>query len=110
MAAANNRARKRWWTSIGVGALACVGCCVVVPLLATAGIAGSGILLVGARWLEPLGFALIAIGIVGVLGSQIRAYRRRGADTCQCTRPNTITGCRCRRSQPAAPPAPDHVS
>ncbi len=110
MAAANNRTRKRCWTSIGVGALACVSWCLVVPLRAAAGIAGSGMLLVGARWLEPLGFALIAIGIVGVVVSQIRAYRRRAADTCQCTGPNTNTGCRCRRSQPAATPAPDHVS
>lgn len=110
MAAADDRARKAWWASIGVGALACVGCCVVVPLLAAAGIAGGGMLLVGSRWLEPLGFALIAVGVVGVVVSQIRAYRRRGADTCQCTRPNTNTSCRCRRSQPAAPPAPDHVS
>ncbi len=87
MAAADDRARKAWWASIGVGALACVGCCVVVPLLAAAGIAGGGMLLVGSRWLEPLGFALIAVGVVGVVVSQIRAYRRRGADTCQCTRP-----------------------
>ncbi|WP_131811019.1 hypothetical protein [Mycolicibacterium fortuitum] len=52
MAAADDRARKAWWASIGVGALACVGCCVVVPLLAAAGIAGGGMLLVGSRWLD----------------------------------------------------------
>lgn len=54
MAAADDRARKAWWASIGVGALACVGCCVVVPLLAAAGIAGGGMLLVGSRWLDVL--------------------------------------------------------
>ena len=53
-------------------------------------------LLVGARWLEPLGFALIAVGVLGLFVSQIRAYRRRGADNGQIVRGNADTGLRMR--------------
>ncbi|CAJ1505380.1 hypothetical protein [[Mycobacterium] burgundiense] len=69
------RSGRRWWAVIGVGALACAGCCVVVPLLAAAGLAGSGALLVGAGWLEPIGFALVAVGVIGFVASRIRARR-----------------------------------
>ena len=64
MAADEGRSGRRWSASIGFGALACLGCCVVVPVLAAAGVAGSGLLL-GTGWVEPLGFVLIAVGVVG---------------------------------------------
>ena len=79
VAAAEKRLRTRWWATIGVGALACVACCVLVPTLAVAGFIGSGLLLVGAEWLEPLGFALVAMGVVALLVAQVRSYRRRHA-------------------------------
>lgn len=72
-----NRSTKRWWALIGVGALACAACCVVVPVLAAVGIAGTGALLVGTGWAEPLGYGLIAIGLIGVVVSRLRARRRR---------------------------------
>lgn len=57
-----------------------MGCCVLIPGLAAAGIAGSGLQLVGAQWFEPVGFALIVIGIVAVVLSLIQNQRRRRAN------------------------------
>ncbi|MDV8128540.1 hypothetical protein R4P71_28690 [Rhodococcus sp. IEGM 1304] len=72
---------RRWWTSIGAGALLCVGCC-LAPLLIAAGILGSGTLLVSLSWLEPLGFALIGLGAAGLAWSRIRARGKGcGADS-----------------------------
>ena len=79
MAAAERQVRNRWWATIGVGALACAACCVLVPTLAAAGVIGSGLLRVGAEWREALGFTLVAIGVVGLLVTQVRSYRRRCA-------------------------------
>ena len=53
---------RRWLASIGAGALLCVGCC-LAPLLIAAGVLGSGTLLVDMSWLEPVGFALIGVGV-----------------------------------------------
>ncbi len=73
--AAEKTTGRRWWASIGAGALLCVGCC-LAPLLITAGILGSGTLLVSLSWLEPLGLALIGFGAVGLAWSRIRARRK----------------------------------
>ncbi|MFE9787627.1 hypothetical protein ACFYO7_19815 [Nocardia salmonicida] len=70
---------RRWWASIGAGALLCVGCC-LAPLLIAAGILGGGTLLVSLSWLEPLGFALIGLGAAGLAWSRIRE-RRGGCGT-----------------------------
>ncbi|MEV0338485.1 hypothetical protein AB0H49_05620 [Nocardia sp. NPDC050713] len=66
--------RRRWWAPIGAGALLCLGCC-VVPLLIAAGVVGSGTLLVSLSWLQPLGFALIGMGVAGLLWSRLRSRR-----------------------------------
>lgn len=65
---------RRWWASIGVGAAICIGCC-LAPLLAAIGLAGGGLALLSISWLEPLGFALIVLGVGGVLWSRVRAAR-----------------------------------
>ncbi|MEU2034481.1 hypothetical protein [Nocardia amamiensis] len=85
MAAEDTRTR-RWWAPIGLGALLCVGCC-SVPLLIAAGVLGGGITLVSLSWLEPLGIALVAAGMVGLLWTRARA-RRTG-----CTATGTSSGC-----------------
>ncbi|HEY5855685.1 MAG TPA: hypothetical protein VIW24_16965 [Aldersonia sp.] len=66
---------RRWWASIGVGAAICVGCC-LAPLLAAIGVAGGGVALLSVSWLEPLGFALMGVGIAGLVWSRVRAARR----------------------------------
>ncbi|MEV0335596.1 hypothetical protein [Nocardia sp. NPDC050717] len=83
----------RWWASIGAGALLCVGCC-LAPLLIAAGVLGSGTFLVGLSWLEPVGFALIGVGVAGLIWSQRRAPRRKcsnGSSLGSCGR----SGCGC---------------
>ncbi|MCP9276329.1 hypothetical protein [Mycolicibacterium arenosum] len=99
MAAAKRVSGKRWWASIGVGAAACVACCTVVPMFIAGGLVGSGVLLAGAKWFEPVGFALIAIGIVGLAVTWIRNRRRGSAgwpDECG-------TGCGCAPTESVAP-------
>lgn len=78
--AAVKRSSRRWWAAVGVGAAACVGCCAAVPLLAAVGLAGSGAVLVGLGWLEPIGVALIIGGLIGLGVNRIRL--RRGATSC----------------------------
>jgi uncharacterized RDD family membrane protein YckC len=79
VAAETNTKSRRWWAPISVGALLCIGCC-LAPILIAAGILGGGTVLVSLAWLEPLGFALIGIGVVGLLWSRTRARRTgRGA-------------------------------
>jgi hypothetical protein len=63
---------RRWLALVGIGAVACTACCVFVPILITAGVAGSGLLIVGAEWLEPTGYGLIAVGVVGLVTSIVR--------------------------------------
>ncbi|MGV9408336.1 hypothetical protein ACWDOP_00360 [Nocardia sp. NPDC003693] len=75
---------RRWWASIGAGALLCLGCC-AVPLLIAAGVLGGGTLLVSLSWLEPLGFALIGLGVVGLIWSRWRARTRGCGDGCAST-------------------------
>ncbi|WP_156370755.1 hypothetical protein [Nocardia arizonensis] len=79
MAADTTKTRRGWWASIGLGALLCVGCC-LIPILAAAGIMGGGALLLSVSWLEPIGFALLAIGAAGLVWSRSRS-RRRGCGT-----------------------------
>ena len=103
-AAAENRDRKRWWATIGAGTLACIGCCALIPALAATGLAGSGVLLVGARWFEPVGFALIIIGIVGLVLSWIQTRRRRAAHAGCSSNTGSAESCGCITEQPTAPP------
>lgn len=102
--AAETRARKRWWATIGAGGLACVGCCALIPALAATGIAGSGVLLVGARWFEPVGFALIIIGIVGLVLPWIQTLRRRRAHAGCSSNTSSAESCGCNTEQSTAPP------
>lgn len=90
---AESRTPRRWLATIGVGAAICVGCC-LVPLLAALGIAGGGVALLSVSWLEPLGFALIAAGVVGVVWSRVRASRR-GCGTSGGCSGESETGVRC---------------
>lgn len=77
--AVDGQGRKRWWAAIGLGAFACASCCLVAPLLAAIGLAGTGALLTAAHWLQPVGYALIAVGLGGLVVTQGRSYRRRSA-------------------------------
>ncbi|TQM32927.1 hypothetical protein [Nocardia bhagyanarayanae] len=86
-------AETRWWAPIGAGALLCLGCC-VAPLLIVAGVLGSGTLLVGLSWLQPLGFALIGIGVAGLLWSRLRAGRT-GCPIGDGTNSCASSGCGC---------------
>lgn len=81
---AAKRSGSRWWATVCIGVVACLGCCAAVPLLASIGLAGSGILAVGSGWLELVGVSLIAIGLIGVVVSRRRADRSRG--TCRADR------------------------
>lgn len=90
------RSDRRWWTTLGIGVVACVGCCAALPLLAAVGLAGSGALMIGVGWLEPIGVNLIAVGLIGLVVSRVRSRRRAGngcADhgkekSCTCVPPN----------------------
>ncbi|MBH0780625.1 hypothetical protein [Nocardia bovistercoris] len=95
MAAELDRPGRRWFAPIGLGAALCVACC-LAPILIAAGVIGGGALLVGLSWLEPLGFALIGLGIVGLLWSRARA-RRIGCDSGSSDRDAgcSNTGCGC---------------
>lgn len=72
--AAEKNASRRWWASIGAGTLLCVGCC-LAPILLAAGVLGGGTILVSLSWLEPLGFALIGVGVAGLIWSRTRSRR-----------------------------------
>lgn len=74
MAAETNTKARRWWAPIGAGAVLCIGCC-LAPILIAAGLLGGGTVLVSLSWLEPLGFALIGIGVAGLIWSRTRARR-----------------------------------
>lgn len=67
---------KRWWTlPLGLGAVLCIGAC-AGPLLAAAGVAAAcEWTLPGASWLEPIGFALVGISIIGIALAYRRARR-----------------------------------
>lgn len=98
MAAETNTEARRWWASIGTGALLCIGCCSASILIA-AGIFGGGTVLVSLSWLEPLGFALIGIGVAGLIWSRIRA-RRSGCGAAEvgdgtAGSPCASSGCGC---------------
>lgn len=86
MNAADKRSR-RWWATVGVGAVACSACCVLAPMLIAVGFVGGGSLLASLHWLEPVGFALIAVGVLGVVATRVRArrQRRRGSGACSAT-------------------------
>jgi uncharacterized RDD family membrane protein YckC len=79
VAAEANTKTRRWWAPIGAGAILCVGCC-LAPILIAAGILGSGTVLVSVSWLEPVGFALIGIGVLGLFWSRARS-RSSGCGT-----------------------------
>ena len=107
MAAVKKGSRARWWATIGIGAIACAGCCAIAPMLVAVGLVGGGALLAGAHWLEPLGFALIAIGVVGLVVTQTRKQRRRGNGR-SCGGVDDAAACEC--CTPAASASPDRVS
>lgn len=65
---------RRWWAPISAGALLCIGCC-LAPLLIAAGILGGGTVLVSLSWLEPFGFALISVGVAGLIWSRKKTRR-----------------------------------
>ncbi|MEV6218773.1 hypothetical protein [Nocardia sp. NPDC051833] len=93
MPAEPNTETRRWWAPIGAGALLCIGCC-LAPILIAAGILGGGTVLVSVSWLEPLGFALIAIGVAGLIWSRARARRNKcgtGATAGSCA--GSACGC-----------------
>ncbi|MEU4710816.1 hypothetical protein AB0G00_30750 [Nocardia salmonicida] len=90
MAAEPNTKTRRWWAPIGAGALLCIGCC-LAPMLIAAGVLGGGTVLVSFSWLEPLGFALIGVGVVGLMWSRART-RRNGCRTAN-TRAETGSSC-----------------
>lgn len=90
--AAANQSGRRSWAAIGIGVVACVGCCAALPLLAAFGLSASGTVLVGIGWLVPVGIALVLVGLVGVVVSRTR--RPPGA-TC-CVDRRQITRCSCR--------------
>ncbi|MBF6222812.1 hypothetical protein IU479_32520 [Nocardia abscessus] len=46
--------------------LLCLTCC-LPPVLIAAGLLGGGVVLVGLSWLEPLGFALLGLGVAGLI-------------------------------------------
>ncbi|WP_174189757.1 hypothetical protein [Nocardia barduliensis] len=94
---------RRWLASIGAGVVLCVGCC-LAPLLIAAGILGSGTLLVSLSWLEPLGFALIGLGVVGLGWPRLRARRRGCANTSTDTADGSCAsiGCGCSTAPAAA--------
>ncbi|WP_431955613.1 hypothetical protein [Nocardia lijiangensis] len=71
MAAEPTIGSRRWWAAIGLGAAICLGCC-LAPILIAAGVLGGGITLLSLSWLEPLGFALIAAGVAGLIWSRAR--------------------------------------
>ncbi|WP_157978395.1 MULTISPECIES: hypothetical protein [Nocardia] len=80
---------RRWWAApIGLGAALCVACC-IAPILIAAGVLGGGALLVGLSWLEPLGFLLLGVGLVGLIWSGTRT----GRSTCCGGDDNATTGC-----------------
>ncbi|MEV6325613.1 hypothetical protein AB0M45_31255 [Nocardia sp. NPDC051787] len=84
-----------WWAPIGLGAALCVACC-LAPILIAAGIIGSGTILLSLSWMPPLGFALLAIGVAGLIWSRTRA-RRTGCATPDATTDGgcTSSGCGC---------------
>ncbi|MFF2087257.1 hypothetical protein ACFVVM_26085 [Nocardia sp. NPDC058176] len=88
-----DRNPRRWLASIGAGGLLCLGCC-LAPILIAAGVLGSGTVLVTVSWLEPLGFALIGIGVVGLIWSRTRV-RRTGCATDSDRSPCAGAGCGC---------------
>ncbi|WP_067466453.1 hypothetical protein [Nocardia amamiensis] len=90
--AAEDTGTRRWLAPIGLGAL-CVGCC-VVPLLIAAGVLGGGLALVSLSWLQPVGIALVAVGMVGLLWARARA-RRTGCTATGTSRDCAGSGCRC---------------
>ncbi|MEU3011689.1 hypothetical protein [Nocardia asteroides] len=94
MTAERSRAR-RWQAPMAVGTLLCLGCC-LAPILIAAGVLGGGTFLVSLAWLEPLGFALIGLGVAGLIWSRIYAPRGEcvnigDAATASCAN----SGCRC---------------
>ncbi|MGV9666223.1 hypothetical protein [Nocardia niigatensis] len=94
---------RRWWATLGAGALLCLGCC-LAPLLIAAGILGSGTLLVSLSWLEPLGFALIGLGAAGLVWSRIRKRRNGcGRSDAGASGSCASTGCGCASVAAGAP-------
>ncbi|WP_067854954.1 hypothetical protein [Nocardia shimofusensis] len=94
MAAEKNSTARRWWAPIGAGALLCLGCC-LAPLLIAAGILGGGTVLVSLSWLEPLGFALIGLGVAGLIWSRTRTRRNGCADTDSAGSTSSCAGSGC---------------
>jgi hypothetical protein len=106
--AAKRQTRRRWWASVGVGALACLAACVGIPTLAAAGIAGGGLLLAGAKWAEPVGFGLIIVGVAGLVVSRIRARRHPSGESCSGRTDGSA--CACDQTHPWATSSPNRLS
>ena len=87
MPKAHGRTTRRWGLSaIGLGVVACVGCC-ALPLLAAGSIVGGGLALMHDSCLAPLAILLLVVGLAA-LAQWIRRSRRKakcGSETdCGC--------------------------
>jgi mercuric ion transport protein len=87
MPKAGGRATTRWGLSaIGLGVVACVGCC-ALPVLAAGGIVGGGLALMHDSCLAPLAILLLVVGLAA-LALWIRRSRRKakcgGEADCGC--------------------------
>ncbi|MEV0298680.1 hypothetical protein [Nocardia sp. NPDC050710] len=94
MAAEPTTTSRRWWAPIGLGAAVCLGCC-LAPILIATGVLGGGITLLSVSWLEPLGFALLAIGAAGLIWSRTRTHRTGCTSATGSATACTSTGCGC---------------
>lgn len=84
----------------GLGAIIYLGCC-LTPLLIAAGPIGSGTLLVDFGRREPIGFALLSIGIAGPDLDRVPHPEKRcspggcGAADCGLGAPRPVKSVRC---------------
>jgi hypothetical protein len=82
------RAASRWGlASIGVAAVACIGCC-ALPLIAAGGVLGGGLALMRDSCFALIAIPLMALGALGLVVWIVRARRRR--NSCQAG-----AGCGC---------------
>ena len=80
----------------------CVRGCCLAPILISAGVLEGGVVLVGVSWAEPIGFALIGFGVVGLIA--VRAGRR--IDATAIAPSAAVPGVLVRVTGAVAPPSP----